>query len=167
MILEALAPGWPVLVEELSPNHWVGACRTVVIAVLFEGSHDDPSHVRAGVRLARRLVLRHAEPLRLLAILPPGHRRPPSAAVRTAVASAVSALGGRFDRFALVLPGAGFLDAIHRGAATGILGVSRLTVPHCVTSSLEEASAFVTAGDPVHPALARFCTTQMPSTTSP
>jgi hypothetical protein len=152
------AQGWTVIEEEKTANHLIGHCGNVLLVILYEGSHRDPSHVSTCMRLGRRLLKQRPDPLRLVALLPPLHAKPPSAEVRRAIADAVSQLSGYFERGTAIVTGAGFLGAIHRSAVTAVLSLLSTRLPLKVTGSIREGVSFVLPENLVQgEVIARFC----------
>lgn len=133
-----LGPGRSVRVEDATPHHWIGTCESLAILVLRDGSQDDPQHMREIDRVVSKLATTVSAPLYLMVVFAPTLTKPPSAAVREAIAAAGPSLM-KLSRGAAVVMGQGFLAAIHRGAMTGILSMLRLPAAVRVVATLPEA----------------------------
>ncbi len=160
--MSELAPGWALHEEESTQNHWVGACRELVMLFAYEGSHEDPRHVHAGARLIERLAGELGPIVKLLFVVPPLHSKPPDARVRGAIVQAARRLEGRVSRVSVVVAGTGFGAAVHRGAATGVLALLRPRVPVKVHASVRDGLAHLLSRE--HEALAplvRCCEERM------
>lgn len=153
-----LLPGWPLSVEESTANHWVGACREIVMVFAYEGSHDDVQHVIAAGRLIERVNVERGTPAKLLFALPPRHSKPPSSRVRSAIVQSAGRLKSQVSRFAVVVSGSGFGAAVHRSAFTGLLTLIRPNVPFKVEARLSDAIDYLLGADraALDP-LVRFC----------
>lgn len=135
--------GVEVDVEESTPNHWVAAWNDIVLLVAYEGSSSDVGHVQAGARAIERMARRYPGKTRFLFVLPPRHAKPPDAHVRTALFQTAKRLEANVDRAAVVIAGEGFVAAVHRGAATGILAIIRPRIVVKITSNTRDALQFL------------------------
>ncbi|MBL8683696.1 MAG: hypothetical protein JNK05_31280 [Myxococcales bacterium] len=133
-----LSPSREVRVEDATPHHWIGTCESLAILVLRDGSQDDPRHMREIDRVIAQLATKASAPLFLMVVFAPTLTKPPSAAVREAIAAAGPTLT-KLSRGAAVVMGQGFLAAIHRGAMTGILSMLRLPAAVRVVATVPEA----------------------------
>lgn len=154
---EEIAPRTRIRTEESTANHWVGSCETLVMLVLHEGSHADPTHVRTAQRTMVGLLRQGHQTLQLLVVWPPTLGKPPSAEVRRAIVEAAP-IGRSIDRVAGVILGTGFLAAMHRSAVTGIFALTRAPVSPCIVDNVADAVAHVARDDARRAeALTRFC----------
>lgn len=136
-----LLPGWPLVVEETTPNHWIASCRDVVLLVAYEGSSDDVRHIETTTRVIERIGRELGPTVKLLFVVPPVHAKPPSAEVRSAIVRDFRRTGRYVLRAAVVVAGSGFGAAVHRGAATGVLALVRPAFPVKVHRDLDEGLA--------------------------
>jgi hypothetical protein len=143
-----LAPGWPLVVEDATKNHWIGTCRDAVLVFAYEGSHDDVRHVHVTARVVERLGKGSKGPVKLLFVLPSRHAKPPEASVRSAVAQAAKRLETQVGRSAVVVLGTGFGAAIHRGVVAGVLSLLRARIPVKVVGSVSEGLAHLFDAEP-------------------
>ncbi len=153
-----VAPGWPLVIEEVTENHCVATTRDLVMVFAYEGSASDVRHVETGARVIGHLSRRQKGKVRLLFMLPPAGGKPPSGAVRSAILSAHKGAVDRLSRGCVVMPGSGFSAAVHRAALTGITTLARWTMPHLITSDLREGLAYLLGpAEPVPATLLQFC----------
>jgi hypothetical protein len=153
-----LLPGWRLVVEESTSNHWVASCRDVVLLVAYEGSSGDVRHIETATRVIERVGEELGPTVKVLFVLPPVHAKPPSAEVRSAVTRDFRRIARYVLRAALVVAGSGFGAAVHRGAATGVLALVRPAFPVKIHRGLEEGLAYLLGSE--HEALkplARCC----------
>lgn len=138
-----LLPGWRLVVEERTPNHWVASCRDVVLLVAYEGSSDDVRHIQTTTRVIERVGRELGPTVKLLFVVPPVHAKPPSAEVRSAIVRDFRRISACVSRGAVVVAGSGFGAAVHRGAATGVLALVRPSFPVTVHRGLSEGLAYL------------------------
>ena len=147
-----LLPGWRLVVEESTPNHWVAACRDVVLLVAYEGSSDDVRHIEIATRAIERAGRELGPTVKLLFVVPPVHAKPPSAEVRSAIVRDFRRISRYVLRAAVVVAGSGFGAAVHRGAATGVLSLVRPGFPIKIERGVGEGLAYLLGSE--HEALA-------------
>jgi hypothetical protein len=142
-----LAPGWSLVVEEATPNHWIATTRDLVLVVAYPGSSSDVRHVEATAKVIGRINRQRKERARLLFVLPEAGTAPASTLVRRAILDAAKGAEERVARATLVVPRAGFGAAVQRAVVVSVATIARWAVPHRITSDLGEALEFVLGPD--------------------
>ena len=132
-----MAPGWVLEIEESTVQHWVATCGDTLMVFAYEASHDDARHVYVGARAFEKLLQRFGRPVGLMFVVAP-HGKPPSERVRKAFATVSRRLALQASRAAVVIEGTGFISALHRGAASGLLTLLRPKFPVSIVGTTRE-----------------------------
>jgi hypothetical protein len=136
-MMTTLSPGFPLVVEDTTENHWIGTSRDMVLAFAYRGSYDDVRHVQVGARVVERMSRDQNAPVKLMFVVQ-SHAKPPEPAVRSEFVKVARRRHAQVAKAAVVVLGAGFGAAIQRSAIAGVLVVLRTTVPIKVVSTVRD-----------------------------